>query len=111
MESSAVARYVRISPRKVRLVMNEIRGIKVEEAINKLSFASQKGAAILLKLLNSAVANAQQKDNVDVDRLYVKRIYADEGPVLKRIRPRASGRATRIIKRTSHLTVILNDEK
>ena len=111
MESSAVARYVRISPRKVRLVMNQVRGKGVEEAINKLSFAPQKGAAILLKLINSAVANAQQNSDIDVDNLYIKTIYADEGPVMKRFRPRASGRATRILKRTSHLTVILNEKK
>jgi large subunit ribosomal protein L22 len=110
MESSAVARYVRISPRKVRLVMNQVRGKRVEEAINMLSFASQKGAAILLKLINSAVANAQQNSDIDVDNLYIKTIYADEGPVMKRFRPRASGRATRILKRTSHLTVILNEK-
>lgn len=111
MESSAVARYVRISPRKVRLVMNQIRGKRVEEAINMLSFASQKGAGILLKLINSAVSNAQQNSEIDVDNLYIKTIFADEGPVLKRFRPRASGRATRILKRTSHLTVILNEKK
>ena len=111
MESNAVARYVRISPRKVRLVMNQVRGKRVEEAINMLSFASQKGAAILLKLINSAVANAQQNSETDVDNLYIKTIYADEGPVMKRFRPRASGRATRILKRTSHLTVILNEKK
>ena len=111
MESSAVARYVRISPRKVRLVMNQVRGKRVEEAVNMLSFASQKGAAILLKLINSAVANAQQNSDIDVDNLYIKKIYADEGPVMKRFRPRASGRATRILKRTSHLTVILNEKK
>ncbi|MFC1838781.1 50S ribosomal protein L22 [Thermodesulfobacteriota bacterium] len=111
MESSAVAKYVRISPRKVRLVMNQLRGKRVEEAINMLSFASQKGAGILLKLINSAVANAQQNSEADVDNLYIETIYADEGPVLKRFRPRASGRATRILKRTSHLTVILNEKK
>ncbi len=111
MESNAVARYVRISPRKVRLVMDQVRGKGVEEAINMLSFAPQKSAGIVLKLLNSAVANAQQNSDIDVDNLFIKSIYADEGPVLKRFRPRASGRATRILKRTSHLTVILNDKK
>jgi large subunit ribosomal protein L22 len=110
MESSAVARYVRVSPRKVRLVIDQVRGKRVEEAINMLKFAPQKGALFVLKLINSAVANAQQKSDVDVDKLYVKRIYADEGPSLKRIIPRASGRATRILKRTSHLTVVLNDK-
>ena len=110
MESSAVARYVRISPRKVRLVMDQVRGKSVEDALNMLSFAPQKGANIVRKLINSAVANAQQNPDIDVDSLYINKIFADEGPVLKRFRPRAMGRATRILKRTSHLTVVL-DEK
>ena len=110
MISRAVAKYVRVSPRKVRLIMDQIRGKNVEEAMNLLSFSPQKGAGILKKLLNSAIANAQQNSEVDIDNLYIHRIYADEGPVLKRFRPRAMGRATRIIKRTSHLTIGL-DEK
>jgi len=110
MESSAIARYVRISPQKARLVMDQVRGKKVEDALNMLKFAPQKGAGLVLKLINSAVANAQQSSDVDVDSLYIKRIFADEGPMLKRIIPRASGRATRILKRTSHLTVVLNDK-
>jgi large subunit ribosomal protein L22 len=90
--------------------MDQIRGRRVEEALNMLTFAPQKSARIVKKLVQSAVANAEQNSNVDVDALYIKRIYADEGPTLKRFRPRALGRATRIRKRTSHLTVIL-DEK
>jgi large subunit ribosomal protein L22 len=109
MESRAVARYIRISPRKVRLIMDEIRGKKIEEALNQLSFAPQKGTFILKKLINSAVANAEQNFEMDVDKLYIKRIFADEGPALKRFRPRAMGRATRIRKRTSHLTVVLDE--
>jgi large subunit ribosomal protein L22 len=109
MESRAVARYIRISPRKVRLIMDEIRGRRIEEALNQLSFAPQKGAFILKKLINSAVANAEQNFEMDVDKLYIKRIFADEGPTLKRFRPRAMGRAARIGKRTSHLTVILDE--
>ncbi|HDG97132.1 MAG: 50S ribosomal protein L22 [Deltaproteobacteria bacterium] len=110
METRAVAKYVRISPRKARLVMDQIRGKRVEEALNMLTFAPQKAARIVKKVVESAVANAEQNANVDIDNLYIKRIYADEGPTLKRFRPRALGRATRIRKRTSHLTVIL-DEK
>ncbi len=110
MEVRAVAKYVRISPRKIRLVMDQVRGKRVEEALNMLSFAPQKGARVLKKLIDSAVANAEQNSGLDVDTLFIKRIYADEGPTLKRFRPRALGRATRIRKRTSHLTVIL-DEK
>lgn len=110
MVSSAVAKYVRISPRKVRLIMDQIRGKNVDEALNLLSFSRQKGSGMVKKLVHSAVANAQQNAQVDVDDLYIHQIFADEGPVLKRFRPRAMGRATRIIKKTSHLTVIL-DEK
>ena len=103
-------RYIRISPRKVRLIMDQIRGKKVGEALNSLSFSSQKSAFLLKKLINSAVANAEENLNIDVDTLYIKRVFADEGPTLKRFRPRAMGRATKIRKRTSHLTVILDGE-
>ena len=110
MEAKAAARYVRISPRKIRLLMRSIKGKKVEEALNLLAFAPQKGSTLLRKLINSALANANQYPDTDVDSLFIKDIYADEGPTLKRFRPRAMGRATRIRKRTSHLTVVL-DEK
>ncbi len=110
METRAVAKYVRISPQKTRLIMDQIRGMKVEAALNLLSFAPQKGAFILKKLIDSAVANAEQNSHVDVDNLFIKSVFADQGPTLKRFRPRAMGRATSIRKRSSHLTVIL-DEK
>lgn len=109
MEVKAIARYVRVSPRKVRLVMDQVRGKRVEEALNILGFAPQRGAFLLRKVVQSAVANAEQNTNMDVDDLVIKRVYADEGPTLKRFRPRAQGRATRIRKRTSHLTVILDE--
>jgi large subunit ribosomal protein L22 len=109
MEAKAVARFVRVSPRKVRLVMDEIRGMKVEDALKQLSYSPQKGAAILKKLIDSAVANATANSEIDVDTLFVKRVFADEGPTWKRFRPRAMGRATRIRKRSSHLTVILDE--
>jgi large subunit ribosomal protein L22 len=111
MKSTAVARYIRVSPRKVRLVMDQIRGKKVGEALNFLSFALPKGANILRKLINSAVANAQQNSGIDVDNLYIEKVFADVGPVLKRFRPRAMGRAARILKRTSHLTVVLDERQ
>ena len=111
MEVKAVARFVRVSPRKVRLIIDQIRGKQVEEAINLLSFVPQKGAFVVKKLVNSAVANAEQNTDLDVDRLYVKRIFADEGPSLKRFRPRALGRASRIRKRTSHVTVVLEEKE
>jgi len=110
METRAVAKFVRISPRKIRLVMDQVRGKPVGEALNMLSFAPQRGARILKKLVNSAIANAEQNTGVDVDSLYIMRVYADEGPTLKRWRPRAQGRATSIRKRTSHLTVVLNEK-
>ncbi len=109
MESKAKARFIRISPRKIRLVMDEIRGKKVGEALNMLSFSPQKGAFLLKKLIDSAVANAESNSNIDVDNLFIKRLFADEGPTLKRFRPRAMGRATKIRKRSSHLTVILDE--
>jgi large subunit ribosomal protein L22 len=109
MESRAVARFVRVSPRKVRLIMDEVRGKKVDEALRLLSFSPQKGAHLLKKLINSAVANAEANKELDVDSLYVKKVYADKGATMKRFRPRAMGRATRIRKGTSHLTVILDE--
>jgi large subunit ribosomal protein L22 len=109
MEARAVARYMRISPQKARLIMDEVRGKKVEEAVRLLSFSPKKGARVLKKLINSAVANAEANKEIDVDTLYIKRIYADQGPIMKRFRPRAMGRASRIRKRTSHLTVILDE--
>lgn len=90
--------------------MDQVRGKKVDEALQLLSFAPQRGARILKKAILSAVANAEQNAGLDVDALFIKRVFADEGPTLRRFRPRALGRATRIRKRTSHLTVVL-DEK
>ena len=109
MEVRAIAKYMQVSPRKVRLLTREIEGKKVEEALNVLTFASQKGAPILRKLINSAVANAGQYPDINVDNLFIKQIVANEGPTLKRFRPRAMGRATRIRKRTSHLTITLDE--
>jgi large subunit ribosomal protein L22 len=109
MEARAVARYVRISPQKAGLIMDEVRGKKVDEALRMLSFSPKKGARLLKKLIDSAVANAEANKEIDVDTLFIKRLYADQGPVMKRFRPRAMGRATRIRKRTSHLTVILDE--
>ena len=109
MEAKAVAKYVRISPQKIRLIMDEVRGKKVDEALRLLSFSPQKGAYLLRKLIDSAVANAEASSEIDVDSLFIKKVFADEGLTMKRFRPRAMGRATRIRKRTSHLTVILDE--
>jgi large subunit ribosomal protein L22 len=110
MEARAKLSYVRLSPQKTRLVVDMVRGKGVQDALNILKFSPQKAAAIVSKLVSSAVANAEQKGVSDVDRLVVKAISVDQGPVLKRFIPRAQGRATKIRKPTSHITVIL-DEK
>jgi len=109
VETRAVAKYVRISPHKVRLVTNILVGKKVAEALGILKFTPKRAAKVVEKTIKSAVANAEQHPDVDVDNLYVKQIYADPGPILKRIRPRAVGRAYRIRKRTSHIVVILDE--
>jgi large subunit ribosomal protein L22 len=110
MEVTAKARYVRVSPRKARLVTDLVKGKKVEEALNILAFTKKAFAKTLTKVINSAVANAQQNNQMDVDTLKVKRISVDGGPTQKRYIPRAMGRATMVRKRTSHVTVVL-DEK
>jgi len=109
MEVRAVGKYIRISPQKARLVADVVRGMGVDQAITTLRFMPKKGAGIIQKVIESAVANATQDDQADVDNLYVKTIVVDGGPSLKRIRPRAQGRATGIIKRSSHITVILDE--
>ncbi len=104
-EVKAVHKYAKGSSFKVRLVADQIRQKSVEEALNILSF-SNKGAAVLVKkVLNSAISNAEHNDGLDIDELRVSSIYVDEGSTMKRIRPRAKGRANRILKRTSHITV------
>ena len=108
MAAQATLRYLRIAPRKVRVVANLIRGRTVEDAMNLLTFTNKRAAPVLRKLLTSAVANAEQDGELDTDRLYVAEITVDQGPTLKRWRPRAQGRAYRINKKTSHVTVILD---
>ena len=110
MEVTAKTKFMRISPRKARLVADLVRGKGVEEALNILAFTNKAFAKRLTKLINSAMANAQSNTKMDVDTLWIKRIYVDGGPMLKRFIPRAMGRATMIRKRMSHITVIL-DEK
>lgn len=105
----ATLRYLRMSPRKVRLVVDQIRGKGVEEALNILTFNPRGAAEPLAKLLRSAVANADNKGDVDIDKLVVDTAYVDEGPTWRRWLPRAMGRATRIRKRTSHVTLELKE--
>jgi len=109
MEVRARGKYLRVAPRKARLVVDMIRGKQVGKALNELKFTPKKAARIVYKVVSSAVANAEQRADVDIDALYVKRIFVDEGPTQKRWRPRAMGRATRILKRTSHVTVVLDE--
>jgi large subunit ribosomal protein L22 len=109
MEARAVGKYIRVSPQKARLVADVVRGMNADQAITTLKFMPKKAAGILRQVIESAVANATQNEQVDVDSLFVKKIFIDGGPSLKRIRPRAMGRATGIIKRTSHITVILDE--
>jgi large subunit ribosomal protein L22 len=110
MEARASIKQIRISPQKARLVADLVRGQDVENAINKLRFMPKKAARIIRKLLESAVANASQNEAIDIDTLIVKEISVDGGPMLKRIRPRAMGRASRILKRTSHIDVVLAEQ-
>jgi len=109
MEVRAAAKYVRISPQKVRKLIDAVKGKPVEDGLNLLKFMPQKAASIVEKTIRSAVANADQVPDVDVDSLFIQNITADQGPTLKRFRARARGRGTRILKRTSHITVILSE--
>jgi len=109
MDVKAVARYVRISPQKVRMLADAIKGKPVDKAMDMLRFMPQKSAGIVEKVLRSAVANADQQPEVDIDTLVVRNLVVDVGPTLKRFRARARGRGTRILKRTSHVTVVLTE--
>jgi large subunit ribosomal protein L22 len=110
MEVRAVVKYVRISPQKVRKLIDAVKGKPVETGLGILKFMPQKAAAIIEKVIRSAVANADQNPDIDVDSLVIRSITADQGPTLKRFKARARGRGTRILKRTAHITVILSDE-
>ncbi|MGI6189235.1 MAG: 50S ribosomal protein L22 [Caldicoprobacteraceae bacterium] len=105
----AIAKYVRMSPRKVKVVIDLIRGKRVGEALSILAHTPRAAAEPVTKLLKSAIANAENNKNMDQDNLYVAEVYANQGPTLKRIRPRARGMAYRIRKRTSHITIVLDE--
>src|SRR5688572_5880858 len=105
MQTQAVLKFVRLSPKKARFVADLVRGKKVDEAVNILKFSTNRAARIIKKVLDSAIANAENNQGADVDELKVTTITVDEGPRMKRIRPRAKGRADRIVKRTSHIIV------
>lgn len=109
MEVAARLRGAGLSAQKARLVADQIRGKSVEDALDILSFSTKKGAAIIKKVLESAIANAEHNEGADVDELKVSTIFVDEGLTMKRIKPRAKGRADRILKRTCHITVKVAD--
>ena len=110
MQVNSTLRHARISPQKARLVADQIRGLSVERALNVLSFSPRKAAGMMKKVLDSAIANAEHNEGADVDELKVSAVFVNEGPVMKRLRARAKGRANRILKRTSHITVTVADE-
>jgi large subunit ribosomal protein L22 len=109
MEVSASAKRLRISAQKVRLVADQIRGKPVADALDLLSFSNKKASVLMRKALESVVANAENNEGADIDELKVSEVYVNEGMTMKRIRPRAKGRADRISKRSSHITVTVSD--
>ena len=111
MQAKAVARTVRIAPRKVRLVVDLIRGKQVGEAVSVLRLTNKAASPIVEKVLKSAIANAEHNYEMDVNNLVVTQAYVNEGPTLKRFRPRAMGRASQINKRTSHITIVVSEKK
>ena len=110
MQARSVAKYVRLSAQKCRLVADQVRSLSVEQAFEALSFSNKKAAVPLKKALNSAVANAEHNEGADIDDLWVNQVMVDEAPVIKRFRARAKGRGTRILKRNCHITLSVSDE-
>ncbi|NLL81184.1 MAG: 50S ribosomal protein L22 [Tissierellia bacterium] len=111
MEAKAIAKYVRISPLKINFICKEIRGKQVDEALSILKFTPKRGAKALEKVLNSAIANAENNLNLDRDNLYVSEAYANDGPTMKRYRPKAKGMAYPILKRSSHIGVVVKERE
>jgi large subunit ribosomal protein L22 len=109
MEVTAKLKYTRVGAQKARLVADVIRGKNVNEALRTLKFMDQKSAVLLTKLVKSAIANAEQKKVIDIDNLYIKTLYVDAGPVMKRYIPKAQGRASEIRKKTSHINLVLDE--
>jgi large subunit ribosomal protein L22 len=109
MEAIAKHKFARGSAQKARLVVDQIRGLHVEKALELLEYSNKSAAGLVKKVLNSAIANAEHNEGADIDELFVKTVMVDEGPTMKRIKPRAKGRADRILKRSSHITVVVAD--
>ena len=111
MEAKATAKYIRVSPRKMKFICDMVRGKELEEALAILKFSPQKGARELRKVVASASANAENNFGMNKDKLYIAKVNADQGPTLKRFRPRAQGRAFQILKRTSHINVVVKEKE
>lgn len=112
MEAIARKRFIRQSPYKIRYVLKTVKGLKVDDAINKLSLMNKKASVYIEEVLKASISNMENKNNSqNLDSLFIKKAYVDEGPVMKRFRPAAMGRATAIRKRTSHLTIIISNKE
>ena len=111
MEARAIAKYIRISPLKIHFICDEIRGKSVKEALSILEFTPKRGAKELLKVLKSAIANAENNLSLDADNLYVKEAYANDGPTMKRFHPKAKGMAYPLLKRSSHIGVVVAERE
>ena len=109
MTTSATLKFTHLSPQKMRLIADQVRGMSADSAVTLLSFSNKKGAKIVKKVLESAIANAENNDGADIDELKITSVEVNQGPTMKRLRPRARGRADRIIKRTSHLIVKVSE--
>jgi large subunit ribosomal protein L22 len=111
MEVAAKLKFTRLSPQKCRLVCDQIRGLKIDRALDILKFSRKHAAAVLKKVLDSAIANAEHNNGADIDELKVAKVFADQGPTYKRMQAKAKGRGARILKPTCHITVVLSDEE
>lgn len=111
MQVAAKLKFVRLSPQKCRLVCDQIRGLKIDRALDVLKFSRKRSASVIKKVLDSAIANAEHNNGADIDELKVAKVYADQGPTYKRMMAKAKGRGSRILKPTCHITVVLSDEE
>ncbi len=109
MEVNAIAKYIRVSPQKARLVADLVKGKKVSDALGILEFTAKASSRYIAKLIHAAVASAEKREGIDVDTLFVKDIYVNKGPMLKRFRAASMGRGSRILRRTSHVTIVLDE--
>lgn len=111
MEVAAKLKFARLSPQKCRLVCDQIRGLPIDRALDILKFSRKRSAAVLKKVLDSAIANAEHNHGADIDELKVAKVYADQGPTYKRMQAKAKGRGSRVLKPTCHITVVLSDQE